>query len=375
MQYRMLGRTGLKVSQLGFGAMRLPMVGEGDGARVNRELAVPMIHRAFELGVNYIDTAVMYCNNDSQRAVGEAVNAWIGQAGRKRSDLVVSTKNHYYEADESAWWKNLTDSLERLGLDYLDIYNTHGVNWAKYTGAVEPRIYKWLTKAKDQGLIRHICTSFHDDADALKKLVDTDRYESFTIQYNMLDRQLEEAMAYAHEKGKGIVVMGPVAGGRLGVQSDVLTKMVKGVEHVSELALRFVLSNANVTVALSGMGTMAMVEENAAIAADAVSLNDEQRRAIDSHLTRLKSMADLYCTGCQYCMPCDVKVNVAGIFANYNLGRVYGLWDVARSRYADIMRNNQGADNCVQCYHCLEKCPQHLDIPRQLAEAHAAMRA
>lgn len=141
-----------------------------------------------------------------------------------------------------------------------------------------------------------------------------------------------------------------------------------------ELALRFVLSNPNVTVALSGMGTMAMVDENAAIAADPVSLSDEQRRAIDSHLTRLKSMADLYCTGCQYCMPCDVKVNVAGIFANYNLGRVYGLWDVAKARYADIVRNNQGADNCVQCYHCLEKCPQHLDIPRQLAEAHAAMR-
>lgn len=354
--------------------MRLPMIGEGDSARVNRELAVPMIHLAFEMGVNYIDTAVMYCNNDSQRAVGEAVSAWIGQPGRKRSDIVVSTKNHYYEEDESAWWKNLTDSLERLGLDYIDIYNTHGVNWAKYTEAVEPRIYKWLTQAKDQGLIRHICTSFHDNADALKKLVDTDRYESFTIQYNMLDRQLEEAIAYAHEKGKGIVVMGPVAGGRLGVQSEVLTKMVKGVEHVPELALRFVLSNANVTVALSGMGTMAMVEENAAIAADPVSLNDEQRRAIDSHLTRLKSMADLYCTGCQYCMPCDVKVNVAGIFANYNLGRVYGLWDVAKHRYADIMRNNQGADNCVQCYHCLEKCPQHLDIPRQLVEAHAALR-
>ncbi|RPI61090.1 MAG: aldo/keto reductase, partial [Planctomycetaceae bacterium] len=119
MIYRQLGKTGLKVSQLGFGAMRLPMIGEGKTARVNDELAVPLIRRAFEAGVNYIDSAVFYCNADSQRAVGVALKGW-------RDKIVVSTKNSYKDKDESAWWKNLEDSLRLLDVQCIDVYNLHG---------------------------------------------------------------------------------------------------------------------------------------------------------------------------------------------------------------------------------------------------------
>ena len=270
MIYRTLGRTGLKVSQLGFGAMRLPMT-EVDGKKVvDRELSTPMIHRAFEAGLNYIDTAVGYCDEDSQRAVGAALKGW-------RDKIVVSTKNHYYGEDESEWWAHLEHSLERLAVDYIDIYNHHGINWERYENNVEPRVSKWMLKAKDQGLIRHICTSFHDSNEALMKLVDTGYVESITLQYNLLYRDLEEGIAYAKENNVGVVVMGPVAGGRLAGPSDVLTGLVPGIERVPELALRFVLSNPNVTVALSGMGTMQMVEENTAIAADAISLTADER--------------------------------------------------------------------------------------------------
>ncbi len=119
MQYTTLGNTGLEVSRLGFGAMRLPMQGE----TIDRELAIPMIHRAFERGVTYIDTAVGYCNQDSQRVVGEALKGW-------RDKVVLSTKNHCFEANEKAWWTHLEDSLERLDVETIDIYNTHGINGA-----------------------------------------------------------------------------------------------------------------------------------------------------------------------------------------------------------------------------------------------------
>jgi uncharacterized protein len=254
MIYRELGRTGLKVSQLGFGAMRLPMCGEGENAHIDRELAIPMIHRAFEAGVNYIDSAVGYCNSDSQRVVGEALKGW-------REKIVVSTKNHYYGEDEGEWWKLLEQSLERLQVDYIDIFNHHGMGWEGYTQHVKPRVGQWMQKAKEHGLIRHICNSFHDNNEALIKLVDSGYTSSVTLQYNMLDRQLEEGIAYAHEKGVGIVVMGPVGGGRLGVTSQVLEQMIPGVKRVPELALRFVLANPNVTVALSGMSTMQQVIE------------------------------------------------------------------------------------------------------------------
>ena len=200
MLYRQLGRTGYRVSQLGFGAMRLPMTGQGDEAKVNRELAIPMFHRAFEVGVNYVDTAVGYGNQDSQRAVGEAIKGW-------RDKLVVSTKNPYYDENEKEWWLNLTNSLQRLGVDYIDIYNHHGLRWKKYIEAVQPRVSKWMQKAKDQGLIRHICCSFHDDNEALINVVNSGYVDVITLQYNILHRVLEEGIAYAHQKGIGVVVI------------------------------------------------------------------------------------------------------------------------------------------------------------------------
>ena len=372
MIYRELGRTGYKVSQLGFGAMRLPMNGVDDNKVVDRELAIPMIHAAFEAGVNYIDTAVGYCNQDSQRAVGDALKGW-------RDKIVVSTKNHYYGEDEKEWWTNLENSLERLDVDYIDIYNHHGINWKRYEEDVEPRVSKWMRKARDQGLIKHICTSFHDSNEALIKLVDTGYVESITLQYNLLNRDLEEGIAYAKEKNVGIVVMGPVAGGRLGVTSDVLAKLIPGVERVPELALRFVLSNPNVTLALSGMSTMQHVKENVVTAADKVSMSEEDTELIREHLVRLAEMAKVYCTGCKYCMPCPQEVNIPHIFSLYQLGKVYGLWDVARNGYAEFPDQRwvggKQADECIECGECEEKCPQNIQIREQLKAAHDALSA
>jgi predicted aldo/keto reductase-like oxidoreductase len=370
MIYRQLGRTGYKVSQLGFGAMRLPMT-EVDGVQVvDRELAIPMIHYAFEAGVNYIDTAVGYCNQDSQRAVGAALKGW-------RDKIVVSTKNHDYGQDEKAWWQNLEDSLERLDVDYIDIYNHHGINWKRYEEDVEPRISKWMQKAKDQGLIKHICCSFHDTNEALIKLIDTGYVESITLQYNLLFRDLEEGIAHAREKQVGIVVMGPVAGGRLGGSSEVLTQVVPGIDRVPELALRFVLSNPNVTLALSGMSTMQQVRENVVTAADTVSLSQEDREAIRGHVERLSEMAKLYCTGCKYCMPCPQEVNIPHIFELYNMGKVYGLWDIAKEGYRTFPEQRwtggKQADECIECGQCEEKCPQNIQIREQLKAAHAAL--
>jgi len=371
MIYRQLGRTGLKVSQLGFGAMRLPMKGEGDGAVVDRELSTPMIHRAFQAGVNYIDSAVGYCNRDSQRAVGDALKGW-------RDRVVVSTKNPDYGQDEKAWWKNLEDSLERLQVEYIDIYNHHGLTWKTYVEDVEPRMGKWMTKAVDQGLIRHICCSSHDSCEGIIKLIDSGYPASITLQYNLLDRANEPAIAHAHAKGVGIVVMGPVAGGRLGATSDVLARLVPGIDRVPELALRFVLSNPNVTVALSGMSTMQHVEENLNVAADEVTLSESDKAQIDRHLVRLRKMAELYCTGCGYCMPCEAAgVDIPAVFGAYNQGRVYGLWPAARGAYRWIRNGpderNKTAEACTECGACEEKCPQNIPIREQLKEAHSAL--
>ena len=370
MHYTELGRTGLKVSRLGFGAMRLPMVGDGENARVNRDLAIPMIHRAFEAGVNYIDTAIMYCNRDSQRAVGEALKGW-------RDKVVVSTKNHFYCEDEREWWQHLEDSLERLQVDCIDLYNNHGIRWKRYVEHVEPRIGKWMQKAKDQGLIKHICISFHDTNEALMKVIDAGYAEVITLQYNVINRQLEKGIAYAHEQGIGVVVMGPVGGGRLGEPSEVLKSVVPGVKRVPELALRFVLSNPHVNIALSGMSTIEQVEENIGIASDPVTLSENDKEVLTGRLDQLSKIADLYCTGCEYCMPCPIGVDIPEVFDLYNKGRVYGLWGFARARYGQMLKtqreNHLTADACIQCGTCEEKCPQDIPIRKQLKKAHEAL--
>ena len=362
MIYRELGRTGLKVSQLGFGAMRLPMVGQDKGARVDRELAIPMIHRAFAGGVNYIDTATMYCNDDSQLAVGEALKGW-------RDKVVVSTKNPYYGQDEKQWWTHLEQSLERLDVDFIDIYNHHGVNGKDYDEAVRPRVGKWMLKAKDQGLVKHVCCSFHDNNDALLRIIDDGYAESITLQYNMLDRQLAQGIAHARQKNVGVVVMGPVGGGRLGERSEVLAGLIPGAARVPELALRFVLANQDVTMALSGMSTMQQVEENLAIASDSVSLSAADRGAIEQHLERLKSMANLYCTGCGYCKDCPEGLKPSHFMLAYNR-KFLGAGDagVANSLQWEWKVPAEKWDACSQCGLCEEQCTQHLPIMERMRE-------
>ena len=366
MQYATLGRTGVRVSRLGFGAMRLPM----SGTVVNRELAIPMMHRAFEAGVTYMDTAVGYCNQDSQRVVGEALKGW-------RDRIVLSTKNPCFEADEKAWWTNLENSLQRMDVQYIDIYNTHGINEDVYGRVVVPHILKWMEKARDQGLIRHPCTSFHGTREFFRRMVDDGFYESVTIQYNLLNREFEEEIAYAKAAGMGIVVMGPVGGGRLGGDSEVLAGLVPEIRRIPELALRFVLANPNVDVALSGMSTLEQVIENTAVAAADVPLRASEMAVIDAQTVRLAEMAKLYCTGCGYCMPCPTGVDIPRIFGIYNAGRVYGLWDHARTQYASLassrQENHLPADCCIDCGACGTKCPQGIAIAEQLRHAHAAL--
>jgi predicted aldo/keto reductase-like oxidoreductase len=371
MHYRPLGKTGLTVSQLGFGAMRLPMKGEGPSSVVDLDLAIPMIHRAFEAGVNYIDTAVMYCNDDSQRAVGEALKGW-------RDKVVVSTKNHYFGEDEKEWWTLLEQSLDRLQIDSIDIYNHHGVNRESFQKLVLPTMSRWMEKAKDQGLIKHVSCSFHDGNEALCEIVDSGYPAVITLQYNLLDRQLEDGIARAHGKGIGVIVMGPVGGGRLGSANKVLETFIPNVKRIPELALSFVLANPNVDMAISGMGTMEQVEENVATVSNLHKLTEDDKAAIDDQLVRLRQMADLYCTGCGYCMPCPAGVNIPRVFDAYNDARVYGLWDHARRNYAKLMQPNDGKDShganaCVECGECLPKCPQHIDIPTQLKQSHTGL--
>ena len=358
MQYVTLGRMNLRVSRLGFGCMRFPMRGE----HVDRDLTIPLLRRAVALGVNYFDSAVGYCNQESERAIGEAFEGM-------RDRVILSTKNpHYNKRDERTWRTNLENSLERLRTDHIHVYYFHTLNWKAFQEHVAGADgqMRWMRRAKEEGLVRHIGFSFHDTAENLKKIAATGWFEAVTLQYNLLDRSNEPALEFVAEKcGMGIVVMGPAGGGRLCGESEEIRRMIRGARSVPEVALRFVLSNPHVSIALSGMSDMRQLEENAPVASHKTPLSAGEKRRVTSIMGRFKRLAELYCTGCRYCMPCPYGIDIPGNFSALNYARVYGLKEEARKTYARLSGRGR---YCMACGACKSKCPQKIDIVRQLRE-------
>ena len=363
MRYTTLGARGPRVSRLGFGCMRLPM---GDNGRINRDLAIPMLRRAVELGVTYIDTAVFYCQGDSQRVVGEAFEGL-------RDRIVLSTKNHMHSASADDWRARLDESLELLRTDYLDIYNFHGLTWETYEQEIAGPGGKLelMKRAKAEGLVRHICCSFHDEPEALIKLAETGEFDVITVQYNMLNRSLDQAIRRCSELGIGIVVMGPVGGGRLGVESSRIRELTGGVAaSTPEAAIRFVLAHPGVHVALSGMSTMEMLEENVRIVSEKEPFTSAQIAGIEEELARVKARQGVNCPACGYCQPCPFGVDIPENFRIYNELKQYGLTAAARKAYAGLVKS---AASCVECGACLSKCPQKIPIPEALRKVIAEL--
>ena len=368
MQYRTLGSTGIKVSALGFGAMRLPTQPD---RKVNRAEAVCVIHRAFELGVNYIDTAHGYHGGESEEVVGEALKGW-------RDRVTVSTKNPYKQSSGAEWRKNLETSLRRLGVDCIDLYLYHFLSWTEVSGpmAVAGGPIEEAQKAKKEGKIRFLSFSCHDKPENVHRLIDTGELESMLVQYNLLDRQYAECLQHAHEAGLGTAVMGPVGGGRLGTPSEVISRAT-GRSRTVETALRFVLANPNVDVVLSGMESKQMVDENVATVERDDPLSEEELARIDRLAEENRRILDLPCTGCRYCVPCPQGVAIPEIFQFYQWHEAFGLKEAARKRYRGLGRRwqekNKPATTCVECRECEAKCPQKISIVEKLKEAHAAL--
>jgi predicted aldo/keto reductase-like oxidoreductase len=374
MNYTVFGNTGVKVSALGFGAMRLPMKEAGGKKIVDEELAIPLMQKAFDMGVNYIDSAPLYCEKLSEVAVGKALKGY-------RDKVYLSTKNPVEDDSGDHWMERLEKSLKNLDTDYIDFYHFWGIGLSSFKSwqGLKYGPLEAAHKAKDQGLIKHISFSYHDSAENYKPIVDSGHFESTLVQYNLLDRSNEENIAYAKSKGLGVVVMGPVGGGRLGAPSEKIQGLLKNKSvSTAEMALRFVLANDNINIALSGMGNLQMLNENAEIASRTGQLTEDEMSRIKAMMEENKNLAKLYCTGCNYCKPCPQGIDIPHLFEIMNRYRVYGLKEHAKSAYDELMKGlswikSADASKCVKCGECEKKCPQKLPIIKQLEETHAVL--
>lgn len=369
MPYVEFGKTGLKVSRLGFGAMRLPIKKRDDCSWEGEDEAAEIIRRGFELGINYIDSAYAYTH--SENVVGKALKGW-------RDKVYVASKIPVWNSCGDCWRHALDVQLQRLETDYIDFLLFHGLTWSAYRSRLtnEKGPLQAAMKAKEEGLIRNISFSCHDSPEGAMKLIDTGEFASLLMQYNLLDRVNEEVVAHAAESGMGVVVMGPVGGGRLATASSVIPGAADA-SATARLALRFVLSNPNVHVAISGMGSMQMVEENVETASNVEPMSAAEKKDLDALFEKNKQLAGLPCTGCRYCLPCQQEVGIPEIFTAYNLERVYGLTETARKAYAELGKGwhekHKPAGACIDCGECEPKCPQKIPIREKLKEAHEAL--
>lgn len=360
MQYRTLGKTGLQVSALAMGCMRLP---EHDP-----ELAAEVVDSAIAAGVNYFETTRWYINERCQHLVAP------GLKGRSRGLIVSGKAGVGADTTADSYRREIDLQMQILGVDYLEFFQ---VGWfgleqlpflVKKNGALAA-----LDKARSEGIIGHIGFTGHDKPESFTTLIETGLFDSLTIPYNILDRSYSPTIQRAGELGVGVVVMCPVAGGMLASPAPQLQQLIAGgARTTAAAALQFVLANPSVSCACSGMNTLEMLAENVATAEAFSGVTEEDRARMERILDEFSAIGERFCTACGYCMDCPEGVDIPGNFRLYNLARVYGLGDWARAEYGKLGLEKR-ADHCERCGKCEPKCPNNLPIMDQLEEVAQAL--
>jgi predicted aldo/keto reductase-like oxidoreductase len=364
-QYRSFGKLNWKVSALGFGAMRLPTVCN-DAGRIDEPEAIRMIRYAIDHGVNYVDTAYSYHRGSSETLVGKALKDEYRENVKLATKMPTWLVNAREDMD-----KYLEEQLEKLKTD-IDFYLLHGLNKERWQRLERLNVAEWAEKKIDEGKFMYLGFSFHDEYDVFKHIIDS--YENWTlcqVQYNYMDLEYQagtRGIRYAASKGLAVVVMEPIAGGRLAVKPPKPIQDMWNDARVrrtqAEWALLWVWNHPEVSIALSGMSTLQQVKENVRSASHSGvnKLTREDLSLIDRVALEYKNTGFVGCTGCKYCLPCPEGVNITEIISLYNEFYMKNMNDEVKNKYWEHITPESQAKRCIACGRCQELCPQQLPI-------------
>ena len=328
MEYTTLGKTGLRVSRMGFGGIPIQ--------KVDASVTHTLMERLAQRGVNYIDTARGY--TVSEQFLGEALE------GGLREKFVIATKS--MSRTKEAMARDIDISLKNLRTDYIDLYQIHNPSMAELEQVLAPGgALEALMEAKAAGKIRHLGLTAHMAA-VFERALELDWVETVMFPYNIVETQGEALMEKCREKNVGFICMKPMAGGAL---------------EDARLALRFIRQNENVSVVIPGMYDVREIDENLAAVEDTSALTSDELAKIE---TIRKELGTQFCRRCNYCQPCTAGISISGIFVLEGYLQRYGLGDWAQKRYDALGKK---AGDCVGCGACEKRCPYQLPIRQMLA--------
>jgi len=379
MQYRSFGKLDWKASALGFGCMRLPSTdGKQNTANIDEPAALRMVRHAIDSGVNYLDTAYVYHEGQSEVFVGKALKDGY------REKVKLATKLPVWMVESPADFDRLlNEQLARLETDHIDFYLLHALGHERWNDVVlKHDLLGRAQAALADGRIRHLGFSFHDNYEAFEEIVNgTDLWEFCQIQYNYMDTENQagvRGLKLAADKGLAVIIMEPLMGGRLAdPPKDILAAMENfPVRRTpAEWALDWLWDQPEVSLVLSGMSTMQQVEDNLQYAdAARIGLFTPADQALISE-AKLKYRARIAipCTKCGYCLPCPNGVNIPGNFEYYNFSSLYDDLAGARFRYNVFLQEGQRASGCVECGMCEPLCPQAIPIAEWMPKVSALL--
>ena len=329
MEYRILGKTGLKISRLGFGGIPIQ--------RIDAEGTKTLIHQLKDAGVNYIDTARGY--TVSEEYLGYALEGI-------REDFVLATKS--MSRTREAMAKDIETSLKNLRTDHIDLYQIHNPTTAQLEQVVAPGgALEALLEAKAAGKVGHLGVTAHS-LDTFKMALEMDWVETIMFPYNIVESQGQELIHQSAEKNIAFICMKPLAGGAI---------------EDANLALRYICANDDVTVVIPGMAEPEELDQNLAAVSNTAPLTQEEQAKFQQVRDQLGTQ---FCRRCNYCQPCTVGISISNVFLFEGYLQRYGLADWAKDRYAGLEKK---ASDCVGCGACEERCPYHLPIREMLKQA------
>ena len=371
MQYRKFGKLDWKASVLGFGCMRFPT--KNTKADIDEPEAKRMLHYAIDHGVNYLDTAYMYHEDNSEPFLGRALK------GGYREKIRLATKLPAWMVEKTSDFDRLlNEQLLRLQTEHIDFYLLHSLNKKTWYQVRDLGVINWAEGAVSDGRIGYLGFSFHDEYEVFQEIVDAyDGWKFCQIQLNYMCEDFQagiKGLQYAASKDLAVVIMEPIMGGGLANPpkqiKDIWADAVKK-RSPSEWALQWVWNWPEVSVVLSGMSTMEQVNQNieSANASSPNALSEDELALVRRVRDKYFELQAIPCTRCEYCMPCPNDLDIPRNLEIFNYSKLYddrekGLWE-----YDDVPEKNR-ASSCIQCLECEEKCPQNIEISKWMKLIH-----